>query len=398
MLGGLLTVLRQVLLIAGALLFALGAGLFLYLFERADVEVETEPVGEARYNPYLAAALTLDALGMPTARSRVMEVPAEPSGVLLLLAPSRLLEGAERERLLDWVAEGGRLVVLATGEDLLLEPLGIRATWWDEADGEVDGEVDTELVEGDTGASDSGGADDVEIDAEIDADLDTGAIADAIASLFGDGEAPIISGTTPSGEPIEVAWRGMRRLRLDMEPYWALDELAARVVYGEGTVTALSEAGFLENEALVEHDHAALLWALVDGDAAASPTSATLVYWTQPPSLWRWLKTAALPALISGGALLVVWLWGATRRFGPILPDPAPGRRSLLEHLDAAGNYAWKRGDRRALLMGVRDAVAARPGVSGEAIEESLAGDESWQDTRGFTRAVAGLMRIWRER
>ena len=357
-----MSALRQALLIAGAVLLIVSAGLFLYLFERADVEVETGPAGEARYNPYLAAALTLDELGMPTRRSRVMEVPAETDGALLLLAPARMLELRERERLLGWVSDGGRLVVLATEEDLLLNELGFRTAWWAEAGA-------------DTAADDTA--------------VDTAAY---------DAFAVTLSGETPGGAPVTVAWSGARSLSLDLPPDWQLGALAARSAYGLGTVTVLSEAHFLSNEALGDYDHATLLWSLLDGDGEAPPAAATLVYWTQPASLWRWLKAVARPALVSGFVLLVVWLWGASRRFGPTLPDPAPSRRSLLEHLDAAGNYAWKRGDRRALLMGVRDAVAARPGVSEEAIDERLPEGEGWQDTRSFTRAVAALMTIWRDR
>jgi AraC-like DNA-binding protein len=56
-------------------------------------------------------------------------------------------------------------------------------------------------------------------------------------------------------------------------------------------------------------------------------------------SLPQWLASNALPFLVALGVFLVLALWRAIPRFGPLQPNPAPDRRSLVEHLSAMGRF-----------------------------------------------------------
>ena len=55
-----------------------------------------------------------------------------------------------------------------------------------------------------------------------------------------------------------------------------------------------------------------------------------------------------------------MWLWGATRRFGPIAPDVAAERRSLVEHVTASGHFLWQHGASGALMAAVVQALRQR--------------------------------------
>jgi hypothetical protein len=60
---------------------------------------------------------------------------------------------------------------------------------------------------------------------------------------------------------------------------------------------------------------------------------------------------------VSAGVLLLIWLWYASMRFGPVLPAPALARRRLLEHIEASGRFLWRGGQAERLLKGVRQSL-----------------------------------------
>ncbi len=58
--------------------------------------------------------------------------------------------------------------------------------------------------------------------------------------------------------------------------------------------------------------------------------------------------------LLAGLLLLTLWLWRVGGRFGPLESEPPHGRRSLREHLEAAGTFLWRRRAGGAMLTAVR--------------------------------------------
>jgi hypothetical protein len=146
---------------------------------------------------------------------------------------------------------------------------------------------------------------------------------------------------------------------------------------GKGRVVLLSDLSFLRNNVISNLDHAEFAWHLA-GDGAR-PTMLFL----RPPSLslGRWLRDNAWPVILAASVLLLLWLGRSIPRFGPLEPDAPPDRRSLQEHLRAAGRFVWSRGQASQLIDAVRErvwrtATRRRSGLKGLAhskAEEMLA-------------------------
>lgn len=118
--------------------------------------------------------------------------------------------------------------------------------------------------------------------------------------------------------------------------------------YGKGQVV-MAPGHLFRNEALRHHDHGALLLGLARLNEAGKHItivkSRTVVPWYS----LLWMHYQML--LIALAALAALLFWHAVRRFGPLLPDPAPARRSLMEHIDASGAWLWKAGGGRQVLI-----------------------------------------------
>lgn len=150
--------------------------------------------------------------------------------------------------------------------------------------------------------------------------------------------------------------------------YWGDEHGAAVRGYptGAGQVVIVA-SNFFHDDIVSERDNAELLMALArlnQGKAGSGPGAVTIVLhadiakWYQ--AIWNHYKLA----VISLVCLLLLLLWAAVRRFGPILPQPVNERRSLMEHIDASGVWLWKaNGGRQQLLSAARSdtmAVLAR--------------------------------------
>ena len=82
-----------------------------------------------------------------------------------------------------------------------------------------------------------------------------------------------------------------------------------------------------------------------------------LVFSDGMPPLHRWLLQHAWTAVISASVLLLLWLWAAGRRFGPLRAVVPLARRRLLDHIEASGRFLWRAGQGEQLLKGVRQAL-----------------------------------------
>ena len=134
------------------------------------------------------------------------------------------------------------------------------------------------------------------------------------------------------------------------EPLWSdEDENTVRVyAEGKGKIVFLS-SDFFNNTQLREHDHGELLLALAALNHASRQVAIVQNLDALPWHRLLW-KHYSL-ALLSLAALLALLFWAAVRRFGPVLPQPANERRSLMEHIDASGAWLWKAKDGRQLLL-----------------------------------------------
>jgi hypothetical protein len=306
---------RSVVLSLGGFLVILAVAGFFALFERVEEEVEVGYQGAARSNPFLAAERLFTRLGAPARTLAAGPVTLPPvNHALLLLSPARSLSAERFAKILDWVRQGGRLVLMP-----------------DEAPS-----LDPVLRHWSVAVSDKPDA----------------------------GEPEVLEIPLREGAKARVEMPRTRRLtvtRPDATAQAGSKDGLVLVRYGEGagSVTFLADAGFLANDHIGQNDHAALAWALVraGGDV---PGGVWIAVRDEVPTLAQLLRRHAWMALASGGLLIAAWLWSAGARFGPLLPDPPRDRRSLLEHVEASGDFLWRTGRGDELVQGARQALLHR--------------------------------------
>jgi hypothetical protein len=292
----------------------LAAGLWFWFdanFERQLREVPTGASAEARRNPFLAAERFLARIGMDArgtgGQALLRELPG--TGDMLIVDGLPPLNAARRAALLDWLAAGGRLLV--------------EAVRMQDTDAPAQDAVLTHMI-----------------GAALRHDDDPPAAGEVVAELqVGDRPRPV---------------------RVGFEPHWYLEDLHGRAVgdataggrprlleyrIGDGRLYVVSDSLWLTNEGIGEHDHALLLAILTAGR-----DTVWLLHDVSAPALATLLWQAAPAAIVSAALLLAMLLWSQGVRLGPLLPAPEPGRRDLLEHLQAAGDFVWRMG-RGGLLV-----------------------------------------------
>lgn len=339
---------RRALLIALVVLVAVasGVGLFLYLFKPVTEQLPLPPKGEAAYNPLYALKLSLRAQGLEASsysNLNLAELVLRDGDTVLLFTRPEALTEAQAQRLLSWVARGGHLIMpgpeSAGAAGPLADALGLKASHYEAEDEES--EPDKELPSDCTHIAPRPGvhADDLRL-------CGPRFVASSDEFVMSDGDAQ----------------RGYR---------------FARAAWGLGAVT-VSDLSFLDNRRLntaVARELAFQLLAPRLGKGGFH-----LVYSADVPSLWRLLLLYGWPVLLPLLLALAAWLVWRGQRFGPLLPLPAAHRRALLEHVQAAGEFAFRRGRGMALHTSVltlfkqrllrRDPALAA--LDGEALVQAL--------------------------
>ncbi|GAB3252909.1 hypothetical protein GCM10027296_19720 [Chitinimonas naiadis] len=168
---------------------------------------------------------------------------------------------------------------------------------------------------------------------------------------------------TPPGSPYPLkladAGTDMHAFPGAPKPLWADNAGKAVRVYehGKGKVVLLAWDRF-DNTELMELDHAELLLRLVQ---LRSDQRSMLIVDRLETHRWYQLLWARFGHGIAALPLvLLLLLWAAVPRFGPRLPDLAPSRRAVLEHIDAASRWLWRTPKgRQQLLDALRASVLA---------------------------------------
>jgi len=354
-------------LIAG-LATVLGAAWFFANFERVTETENAGFHGAARRNPFLAAERLYARLG---ARVRELHAFAElsrlPRGAVLLVAARRAALGPrEFDAVLAWVRSGGRVIVEAEQpqmRDPLLDRLRVKR-----AQGQG---ARITLV--------------------------------PLAGYDRPLQALALGAFTLEPPQADVLWHA------DSETGTRL----AALRLGSGSVLVATSLDFMRNALIGELDHAELAWALAGRGAARD---ILVLGQLEAPSLLAWLRVNVWQGLAGGALLVALWLWRILPRFGPLAPDPAPGRRRLLDHLRAAGRFHWQHGDRARLLDAAREACLARIarahpeaavldaasraarlaelyGLPADALTSALSAEQP-RDALAFTRRIALMQSI----
>ena len=192
----------------------------------------------------------------------------------------------------------------------------------------------------------------------------------------------------------------------------AKPRVLGQVDYGEGLLTVMADARPFRNRYIGDHDHAALLLALVE----ASPYEGGVVIVRDAAlSLWTLVWRHGWPALAGLLAVTVFWLWKNMPRFGPLRRAEAPSAlRDYDHHLEALGDFQWRLDKGAALLRPLRDSVleraqrlaaaghrdadlfewiGQRAGIPRDRAQRAMT-HEHPGDAASFTRVLADLQRI----
>jgi len=335
--------------------------------EQVEEEVYVGFQGEARRNSFLAAARMLERMGFVVRSIESLDRMPPAGRTLVLAEETRALTQGQVTDLVTWVAAGGRLVVSPARDkfDQLLYSFSLAPVTLSDGGKK---KAFTRLVQTDFRFDDPKET----LRARLRDDL--------WVRYAGSHDAK-----TPPSAPGPIVTIPMLK----------------------GTVTAVSDLEFIENARIGDLDHAKILWRLVSG---AESGEVWLVHGEEAISLATLLWRTAWMPLVTLALAFVAWTWGKARRFGPVLFVAGPGSRSLLEHVESAGAFLWRRGSKEVLFDATREAMerglaARRPylarltaaekstrlagelGLPRRDILAALAGPCP-DDPAGFTRAI----------
>ena len=302
------------LLVAALVLLGVAVlvGLFLATFQRRDVVEPTPASGAAQTNPLFALEQTLRGMGEPAASLTTLDprqVPLRPGDTVLIGADAGRIDADTAARLAAWVREGGHL---------LLAP-------------------------------------------------DAGARAPVFAALGLLDPRPSTFGCSRLGDGKKAASLCGLRFRLKPAAASKADAaigntdggyLFARTALGRGHVSLLANFAPLERQQLKQAEAQRFAWRLLAPNRGRGQIY--LIHALDGQPFLKLLATRGWPALLALAALLAAWMAMRSARLGPLLPAPAPHRRALLEHVQAAGEFLYRRDGGRSLHQLACEAVLAR--------------------------------------
>jgi uncharacterized protein (TIGR03382 family) len=303
--------------------------------------------GEARSNPLYGLEVILRGRGYTVKslpRLKASGLPETPA-LLVLDADLRTWPAAESQALLDWVQEGGQLLVglppggEGTGAAPLLDLLGLELSYEYSC-------IDWKYAPPPFARKASKRAATLEH-------------ADGIS----DGEA------LQRWLAFEQRYCSHQRLRplehrrlFDFS--WTYGNrktgyVFARLPLGQGAIAFASDLRFLRTEALRQPANAALTWQLL-APALQDGTQVLLVRGSALPPLHVLLVHEGWAILLPLFLALLAWLWRRSQRFGPLLPAASAPRRALREHLRAAAELALRERAGARLLQPLRRRLLSR--------------------------------------
>lgn len=333
---------RTLVIGACALLLIGGAvAAWLHFFELREVREKGPPVGEARYNELYVLKRLLQTRGLAVdsrARLALDQHPLDPNDALVMMGDLRSLSEADVERLLDFVAQGGRLTLrlphveensylpLVNDIGLYVQESGYRC-------------------------------------------LRVKNAPQTLEPVCSDHR--FLPWETEDGEPpiFRLLWT------------WGNTKdgyLIGRVGYGDGEILMASSLYFLGNEGLQEPGMLRFSERLLP-HLLGSGTTHLIYAGDMPPwyvLLWQNFHQALLPAALA----LLAWLAWRMQRLGNLLAEAPPRRRALLEHIDASGEFAFVRHRALALYAAYQRALFDRlrrrdpllAALEGEALLQAL--------------------------
>ena len=324
-------------------LMAMVAAFVLSGCNSGKTEIREIPIGyqgEARVNPYLAAERFLKEEGWSVRSSRVWDDYGYQAGLVFMPAPF-LGSKAEGMRVLEWVADGGILVLTIEGGeperndftafssgngipregdypgmDYLLEEIGVEIVLEDWESVSDDALTQNEMIDRPW----------------------------HIAELNLDGE-----------DEIDLEFEGDVALRAkdgyDWEENFDLPSRVISTAHGMGTVVVMAHARPLRSPYLDRADHARFLEMMAEWDRSGE----IVFLYGSSLSFSGLVWQRAGMVVISGLILLVAWLWMRIPRLGPILQDSYQLKRPYGTALIDSARFLWRGGHVVHLIRPLRE-------------------------------------------
>ena len=304
--------------------------------------------GEARLNPYLAAEKYLNKQGYEAKSSRVW--PENKDGLKMIVVPLSFMKTKGiAMRILEWVEEGGTLVVTMSGgeagrNDFTSNESGGDGLFFIEEEDEEEATGEAFFLERlrvTTTFTDWSGlwaVDEVEADGHLRRPWHLSRLEEDYGGyqLEFEGEMGL---QTSFGRPWELERDGTARI---VESF-----------YGGGSVIMLGHARPFRNPYLARADHAEFLEMLVDYGGSGS----VVFLYGAGDSFFAMLWSRGWRFVVAGLVLLLLWLWMRIPRFGPVLADLEVTQKPYGESLLASARYLWRSGQVKALVLPLQERI-----------------------------------------
>lgn len=134
--------------------------------------------------------------------------------------------------------------------------------------------------------------------------------------------------------------------------YWAGNDQAItfmQLYVGEGMLTVLDDAAIWHSGQIGRFDHALLLQILT-----GESDEVVFLYGAVVPTLWQIIWRQSPELMVTLLFLLAGWTLYRAQRFGPLIEIDYASRRSYREHIQAVGNFFWRRQMSEQLLAAAR--------------------------------------------
>lgn len=122
---------------------------------------------------------------------------------------------------------------------------------------------------------------------------------------------------------------------------------------GRGYIVLLNQNNY-QNEVLQHLDHGELFWHLLQLNPGHKQL--LIVDHLEMPTWYQALWANFYYTLIAAIIALLLILWRAMRRFGPLLPEPTLERRAQMEHVLASARWLWRLPQGRQHLLSASQA------------------------------------------
>ncbi len=343
---------KRVLISALCLVIAAIGYWFFWHIEWIEKEIDTGYSEQARRNHFLAAEQFLQQNGLAVEQFRSssladrindQDTVISTDDTLLLINGYRTLKDERQEKVWQWLQRGGHVIMSTRNDfignsndevDQLLARAGISIVPIDTSEIIIDDDAD-ETNEADT---DTPETDNLPWQCRG---------TEGVVSIDFSGEP----------DPLQARFNGKHHLIDNNEnaKAWVNDDSGTVLLQyniGEGMLTVTNSNHLWNNANIGCFDHAFLLWSLT------SHQGKTWIINNQDAiSLWKQLWRGIPYAMLSLSLCLLLWLWRASTRFGPIRQYTITKRRRFLEHIQANAAFLWRQKQDQQLLETLRQQV-----------------------------------------